>query len=125
MSDKLAKTEKEIKPSEPADYELFCQLRGEGKTLEEISNLMGYAVSTFVLWKNKSDYDDKVLKYRKKYLKEDLLKADKCVRNNLKTDNLKAAELVYKREGELSDNQVNVGVKISLTDFVEAENDKK
>jgi hypothetical protein len=73
------------------------------------------------LWKQKSDFTDKLLIARKKNKRDDLLTADRCVRNNLRADNLKAAELIYKREGELIENQTNVQVNISLDDFIEAE----
>jgi len=121
----IEKRKKEpIEPYEFEVYERFCDLRAEGLTLAEIAKIIDRAVSTLKLWKKRSDYGELVRKYRMMRKPDDLIKADKCVRNNLEKDNLKAAELVYRREGELRDSaQVNIG--ISLTDIIEAEEVKK
>lgn len=111
----------EIEPRSTEDYHSFCDLKAQGKTYDEIAIELGYSRDIFKHWAKKSDFDDLVLKARKKYKRADLLKADKCVRVNVDEGNLKAAELIYKREGELVDNQTNVQVNISLTDFIEAE----
>lgn len=114
MKDKQAKKKKEIEPNNIAAYETFCEMKAAGLSLREISEKIGCAESTLGLWKKKEDFDEKVLKYRQKFKREDLLKADKCVRENLEASNLKAAEVVYKREGEFNE-KVEISGEVGLT----------
>lgn len=125
MADIEKKEKEPIEPKEFENYERFCDLRSEGLSLADIAPIINKSESTLKLWKKRSDYGELVRKYRRLRKPDDLIRADKCVRNNLEEDNLKAAELVYRREGELKDGLTQVNVGISITDFIEAEKNDK